>query len=214
MSESHGAEPSETSPSALIIHAPSLIVLPRTVARRVVGLVAGRDDAELYRRVIGLLALQLEDTVLEVGCGAGVGIHQAAEIAALGKVCGVDASEDLVEAARSRNSDAIRDGYVEIQRGLSSRLPWPDATFQKVFAVNSARDWPRPVASLGEARRVMRPGGKLTIVIQTPWRTARDSIRDLAELWAHRLDEAGLHEVRFGIISIGRGNAAAITGTA
>ncbi len=60
----------------------------------------------------------------------------------------------------------------------------------------------------------MRPGGRLAVVIQPPRRAARDGVRDLAELWAHRVDEAGFQEVRFGIVSVGRGSAAAITGTA
>ncbi|HYI14364.1 MAG TPA: methyltransferase domain-containing protein [Thermomicrobiales bacterium] len=192
----------------------SLIVLPRTVAGRVAGMVAARSEAELYRRSIGLLGLQLEDAMLEVGCGAGVGIEQAAEIAALGKVCGIETSEALLSAARVRNADAIEGGYVELRQGLASRLPWPDATFDKTLAVNSPRDWPQPVVNLSEVRRVMRPGGKLAVVVQPPWRTAREGVRDLGELWAHRVDEAGFHDVRFGIISVGRRSAAAMTGTA
>jgi ubiquinone/menaquinone biosynthesis C-methylase UbiE len=192
----------------------TLLILPRTVARKVAGIVTGRSDVELYRRALGLLALQLEDVVLEPGCGAGVGIEQAAEIAALGKVCGIEQSEALLALARARNADAIRDGYVELQQGLASRLPWPEATFNKVLAVNSPRDWPQPVVNLSEIRRTMRPGGKLALVFQPPWRSARDGVRDLAELWAHRVDEAGFLEVRFGIVTIGRGNAAAVTGTA
>ncbi len=190
------------------------LILPRTVARRLAGLVTAHGDMELYRRTIGLLALQLEDVVLEAGCGAGVGIAQAAEVAALGKVCGIEPSEELLAAARARNADAIRDGYVELQQGLATRLPWSDATFNKALAVNSPRDWPQPVATLGELRRVMRSDGRLALVIQPPWRTARDGVRDLAELWAHRVDEAGFHDVRFGILGVGRGNAAAITGAA
>ena len=194
--------------------APSLIVLPRTITHRIARLLTRRSDAELYRRAIGLLALQLEDIVLEVGCGAGIGIAQAAEVVALGKVCGIEPSEELLTAARARNVEAIHDGYVELQQGLASRLPWPAETFNKAFAVNSPRDWPQPIANLGEVWRVMRPGGKLALIIQPPWRTARTDVRDLAELWAHRVDEAGFHDVRFGILSVGRGSAAAITGTA
>ena len=177
-------------------------------------MVMGWAEEELYRRALGLLALQLEDVVLEVGCGTGVGIEQAAEIAALGKICGIEPSEALLAVARTRNADAIRDGYVELQAGLASRLPWPEATFNRALAVNSPRDWPQPVVNLSEIRRTMRPGGKLALVVQSPWRTPREGVRDLAELWAHRVDEAGFQEVRFGIMTVGRGSAAAVTGTA
>ncbi len=128
------------------------MVFPRTVARKLAGVISGRDEAELYRRAVGLLELQLEDIVLEVGCGAGVGIEQAAEIAALGKVCGIEPSADLLEEARARNADALASGYVELQQGLASHLPWPGTTFHKVLAVNSPRDWPQPVVNLQEIR--------------------------------------------------------------
>ena len=213
MSDLNASETAESAPTTRVPRPEALMILPRTVARRVVGMLSARGEMELYRRSIGLLGLQLEDVVLEVGCGAGVGIQQAAEIAALGKVCGIEPSEELLAAARARNAEAIDGGYVELQQGLASRLPWPDATFNKALAVNSPRDWPQPVVNLSEIRRTMRPGGKLSVVVQPPWRTARDGVRDMAELWAHRLDEAGFHEVRFGIISAGRGSAAAITGS-
>lgn len=161
-----------------------------------------------------LVALDLEDAVLDVGCGIGLGIERAAEIAALGKVCGVETSETLLAAARARNQDAIESGYVELHQGGSASLPWPGSTFNKAFAVNSPRDWPQPVVSLTEMRRVMQSGGKVALIVQPPWRTAREDVRNLAELWAHRVDEAGFDEVRFGILGVGRAGVAAVTGTA
>jgi ubiquinone/menaquinone biosynthesis C-methylase UbiE len=187
--------------------------IPNPVSR-LTRLVTGPREAELYRRAIGLLNLQLEDLVLEVDCGSGIGVAQAAEIAALGKVCGIESTEALLMEARTRNAEAISSGYVELKAGMPSQLPWPEETFAAAYAVNSPRDWPRPVVNLAEIRRVMQPDGRLAIVIQPPLRTARDGVRDLAELWAHRVDEAGFRDVRFGILRAGRSNAAAITGTA
>jgi|GEM_PF-536663 len=212
MSEIHTTSGSGSQSASRALRPDTLLVLPRTVARKVAGLITGRSDAELYRRSIALLDLQLEESVLEVGCGDGVGIEMAADIAALGRVCGIEASERLLELARVRNAGAIEGGYVELQQGLASRLPWPAETFHKVLSVDSPRDWPDPVENLREIHRVMRSGGRLAIVIQPPWRTPRDEVRDLGELWAHRVDEAGFSETRFGIIAVGRSNAAAIVG--
>jgi ubiquinone/menaquinone biosynthesis C-methylase UbiE len=212
MSETLKTEPDDPRHASRITRPETLLILPRTVIRKATGLITGQSDTELYRRAIGLLDIQLEDCVLEVGCGAGIGIEQAAEIAALGKVCGIEPSERLLAHAHTRNADAIEGGYVELRQGLASRLPWPDASFDKALSVNSPRDWPLPVENLREVRRVMRSGGKLAIVLQPPWRTPREEIRDLGELWAHRVDEAGFHEVRFGIIAVGRSDVAAITG--
>lgn len=187
---------------------------PRAIAGRAVGLLTARGEAERYRRAIGLLDLQLEDIVLEAGCAAGIGIAQAAEIAALGRICGVESSETLLAAARARNADAIQSGYVELHHGTISALPWPAATFDKAFAVNSPRDWPDPVESLTDIHRVIRPGGQLALLVQPPWRTKRHDVRNLAELWAHRIDEANFKNARFGLLRVGRNYVAAVTGTA
>jgi SAM-dependent methyltransferase len=124
-----------------------------------------RDWAELqekvilpaHRRVFERLAPSPGSALLDVGCGAG---GPSALAASLGcRVHGLDASAELLEIARER----VPDGDFRLGELLS--LPWPDATFDYVTGFNSFQYATDPVAALAEARRVLRPGGKVGIVV-------------------------------------------------
>lgn len=125
-----------------------------------------RDWAELQEQV----ALPLHGAVLDAawvtrgtrlldaGCGAGI----VALLASLrgGIVSAIDASATLVEIARSRlpNND--------VQQADLESLPYADATFDAVVAINSLFYAANPVAAIHELARVTRPGGR---VVVTTW---------------------------------------------
>lgn len=89
--------------------------------------------------------------VLEVGCGTG---HWLARLAEAGHaVRGLDASEAMLARARARLPDA------DLRHGSAERLPWPDATFDRVMCVHAIHHFPKQPAFVREARRVLRPGG-------------------------------------------------------
>jgi len=69
----------------------------------------------------------------------------------------------MVRQASGRNRALMRDGTVDLKEASVASIPYPDASFTKVLAVNSFQHWPEPVASLREVRRVLRPGGSLVL---------------------------------------------------
>jgi SAM-dependent methyltransferase len=71
-------------------------------------------------------------------------------------VAGIDVSADLVEACRSRQRRS--DGRVlnEVKQASSERIPYPNAHFDRVYAVHTVYFWNSPLVHLGEIRRVMR----------------------------------------------------------
>ncbi|QNH15702.1 Trans-aconitate 2-methyltransferase [Xanthomonas sp. SS] len=111
------------------------------------------DDAgfvpALGTPVLELLAPQPGERILDLGCGDGV---LTAKLAASGaEVLGVDASPELVDAARARGVDAqVLDGHA---------LAF-EQRFDAVFS-NAALHWMRePDLVLGGVRRALRPGGR------------------------------------------------------
>ena len=58
--------------------------------------------------------VELQFTVLDVGCGGGRTISKLAAMAAQGKVHGIDYSEESVAASRRYNAQAIQVGRAEI----------------------------------------------------------------------------------------------------
>ncbi|HEX3534234.1 MAG TPA: methyltransferase domain-containing protein [Gemmatimonadaceae bacterium] len=106
------------------------------------------------------------DTILDVGCGGGRTIQRLAAIANEGKVYGIDYSPASVAVARGTNRDSIALGRVDVQLGSVSSLPFPDASFDLVTAVETHYYWPDPVNDLREILRVLKPGGRLLIAAE------------------------------------------------
>jgi SAM-dependent methyltransferase len=190
------------------LHAPKLAVLTRIAAR---GLDPEGEDqlagtAALFDRLAAtepeaavafyslgdpaLLALATDElvgvieawapvegrAVLDYGCGIGrVAIALAGRA---GRVVGVDLSAAMVEQARGRVGNV---GDIEFVVTDGRALPFPDASFDLVLAVDS---FPFVVragvigAQLAEMARVLRPGGDLLVF---NWSYRGDDAADLAE---------------------------------
>lgn len=130
-----------------------------------VGFLFRRMNREAVEWTIALLDIKLTDRVLEIGFGPGLGIQQAAALALRGHVAGVDFSDAMVRQARTRNAAAIAAGRAELRHADAAALPYPDRSFDKVFAVNVIYFWPEPVTILRELRRVLKPGGRLALYL-------------------------------------------------
>ena len=102
--------------------------------------------------------------VLDIGCGGGRTLETLASLVKLGKAVGIDYSEDSVAVARKRNQKLIVSGRVEVLHGSVSSMPFSDATFDSVTAVESYYFWPDIASDLAEIRRVMKPNGQLVII--------------------------------------------------
>jgi len=102
--------------------------------------------------------------VLDIGCGGGRTLETLASLVKLGKAVGIDYSEDSVAVARKRNQKLIVSGRVEVLHGSVSSMPFSDATFDSVTAVESYYFWPDMASDLAEIRRVMKPNGQLVII--------------------------------------------------
>jgi SAM-dependent methyltransferase len=95
--------------------------------------------------------------VLDVGCGPGGFCRIAADTGA--KVAGIDASHAIIDIARER----VPAGRFDV--GDMQFLPYDDESFDVVTGFNSFQYAADPVAALREARRVVRPGGTVHVVV-------------------------------------------------
>ncbi len=107
--------------------------------------------------VVSLLDPESDERVLDVGCGTG---HLTAEIADYGaNVVGVDASAEMIDAARRAHPDlAFR--CVDARELDASDGSVPEAPFDAVFS-NAALHWIRDQdRALSAIASVLRPGGR------------------------------------------------------
>lgn len=95
--------------------------------------------------------------LLDAGCGAGGASVMARSRGAV--ISGCDASEALLEIARERLPGA------DLELGELEDLPFPEATFDVVLAINSLQFTPDPARAAGEMVRVSAPGGRIAVVV-------------------------------------------------
>jgi ArsR family transcriptional regulator len=160
-----------------------------------------RDD--LFGRAFyhpALLALcESEWIVGDLGCGTG---QIAAELALhVARVIAVDASGEMLAAARKRLRDHEN---VELRRGEVESLPIDDDALDVALAVLVLHHLPDPAAALQEAARVLKPGGRLLVVDMLPH--DRDEYKQqMGHVWLGFAEEqltpwlaqAGFRDTRF-----------------
>jgi SAM-dependent methyltransferase len=133
------------------------------ITRHPVGSRGFFDDLDQYHFEKLHHLLQLVDfdgyrgrSVLEVGCGAGIDLARFAKGGA--DVTGVDLAPSAIELARANFSQQGLQGRFEIADG--EHLPFPDNTFDFVYAHGVVQYTANPRQLVDECRRVTKPGGR------------------------------------------------------
>ncbi len=92
--------------------------------------------------------------ILDVGCGTGGNLPMLSEF---GSASGVDVSEEALAYARSRG--------LNVTHTSADRLPQADGTMDLVAALDVVEHLDDDIAGLREMRRVLRPGGRLLVMV-------------------------------------------------
>ena len=146
---------------------------------------------------LGQVQIERHFTILDVGCGGGRTIQKLAAMASEGAVYGVDYASGSVVASRAKNAELIKAGRVEIHEGSVSQLPFPDAKFDLVTAVETQYYWPDLVNDMKEIRRTLKSGGRLIVIAETFSGGRFDNVKGSAMklLGSHALSEEGQREL-------------------
>ncbi len=123
-------------------------------------------NAGMNQAAVEVLAPQPNDRILEIGFGPGDAIARLARQINTGLIAGVDHSQTMVVQASRRNAHSIDRGLVKLHHGIIWNIPYPNTTFDRVFAVNSFQFWTQPERDLEKIFYLLKPGGRLLIVIR------------------------------------------------
>jgi len=137
------------------------------------GYVHGYEEAESRR--LNNQAATLEDllhhdtayppgsTVLEAGCGVGAQTVPLIRSSPGARFTGLDVSAASLMEAEGRVR-AVGLPLPAFRQGDLTALPFADGSFDHAFVCFVLEHLPDPVVALGELRRVLRPGGSLTVI--------------------------------------------------
>ncbi len=119
------------------------------------------------------LGLRPGDLFLDAGAGFGRHAFEAARRGA--HVVALDyAAEELTGTRATFGAMAVAgeipwDRFVGVLRGDATRLPFADATFDRIVTSEVLEHIQDDVAAIGELTRVLKPGGALGVTVPTWW---------------------------------------------
>lgn len=151
------------------------------------GQMAGRFmtfvNAKPNTLAVAALSMREGESLLELGCGPGCALQGLLRLPHLARVIGLDWSEVMLAHASSRNRLALEAGRLALVRGDFARLPFIAEIADAILAVNVVY-FMHNSAAVREARRVLRPGGRLVL-----YATDRSAMRrwPFAGFHTHRL---------------------------
>jgi len=113
--------------------------------------------AETEAALLDAVDVRAGERLLEIGCGEGANLHHLAERQPRARYVGIDFSTEKARFAASA-TPAIA------ARADAARLPFADASFDAVLVRDLLHHVPARAAVLAEAARVLRRGGRLTVI--------------------------------------------------
>jgi ubiquinone/menaquinone biosynthesis C-methylase UbiE len=116
--------------------------------------------------------------VLDVACGTGNATIPAAKAGA--RVTGLDFAPRLLEIARERCADSMVE--IDFVEGDAQDMPFEDASFDRVLSVFGHMFAPDHERTATEMRRVLRPGGAISVACWTPEGSLGRMFKTIAQL--------------------------------
>ncbi|MBK5293854.1 MAG: methyltransferase domain-containing protein [Acidobacteriia bacterium] len=123
------------------------------------------------------------ETVLEIGCGAGMDLLLAAKRTGPdGHAIGVDMTDAMIERAR-KSAVTAELRQVEVRKGDATSLPIADSSIDVVSSNGVLNLVPEKERGFGEIVRVLKPGGRLHLAdIALDVELPEDALRNV-DLW-------------------------------
>jgi arsenite methyltransferase len=127
--------------------------------------------------------IQAGETVVDIGCGAGMDLLLAARRAGpKGHAIGVDMTDAMIERARK---SAFECGLhqVEIRKGDATALPVSDGSVDVIISNGVLNLVPEKERAFAEIVRVLKPGGRLHLADIALDVELSEDIRSNIDLW-------------------------------
>jgi demethylmenaquinone methyltransferase / 2-methoxy-6-polyprenyl-1,4-benzoquinol methylase len=116
------------------------------------------------RRAVKMIGKHIKpSSILDVATGTG-DLALAALKLGPSKITGIDISEKMLAIGREKIRKKNADGRIELLKGDSENIEFPDSHFDAVMVAFGVRNFSNPLAGLIEMCRVTKPGGILMVL--------------------------------------------------
>ena len=182
------------------------------VSGALIGLIMLAMGRARARLAAGVASVSDADSVVDIGCGPGSAVREAARHGA--RVTGIDPAPVMLRLARAFNRKRAGITWAE---GTAEDLPLPDGSATVVWSLATVHHWKDVGKGLAEVHRVLTPGGRLLAIERQvrPGATGLAShgwTEQQAESFAAQCRTAGLHKVRVGKHGAGRRTVWTVSG--
>ncbi len=128
---------------------------------------SGSSETPLMRLGLEMLAVQMGESVLDIGSGTGKALLElSTQVGDSGRVYGMDLSRGMLQVAHIRLASAGMLRRANLLEGDGVRLPFISDSVSAVFISFTLElfDTPEIPLVLAECKRVLQPGGRLGVV--------------------------------------------------
>ena len=129
------------------------------------GLMMNKSNGAMIKRTVGLLHIQDNEQVLELGPGNGAHVDELMSDLVGVHYTGVDISETMIGEANKMNEDLISQQKVSFELSNGETLPFKDDSFDKIFSVNTIYFWKNPKDYAQEIFRILKVGGTFCLAL-------------------------------------------------
>ena len=126
-----------------------------------------RLSRDMNRAAFDALAPAAGERVVEIGFGGGDLLQMVLD-QPVERLLGVDISEAMVKRAARRFRGEIAAGRLQLVLGSAESLPIGDGGADRLCSVNNIYFWEEPEDVIEEFARVLAPGGRAVICLETP----------------------------------------------
>jgi ubiquinone/menaquinone biosynthesis C-methylase UbiE len=117
---------------------------------------------QAQKSTIELVGMKPNMNFLDIGCGSGWAIGQAAELVnRQGNFYGVDLSEKMIEKAKENFREKLNFHFIKAN---AEAIPLPDEWFDIIICTHSFHHYLNPVKALAEMKRLLKTRGKVYIL--------------------------------------------------
>jgi len=132
-------------------------------------------EEKVRSKLIGLLNLEPNDFVLNLGCGTGSdSLFIIKKLSKSGKLFNLDITSGLLKIAREKIAPLFSNSEFFIGNG--SALPFPDGTFDKTFHFGGINEFSQKRKAIEEMVRVTKKGGRVVFGDESvaPWLSRKE----------------------------------------